>query len=131
MKTACKLTWRKLAAAGFVAVTVTGLVSAARILQRPKTVIQVVTIKWTSEAAPEHRRAALEGIEKVAGTAPGVRNLWLRALRVQPRDFMTAYAIEFEDAGSADRFQSLPAYDQWKKTYLPFIDETRIQEITN
>jgi hypothetical protein len=94
-------------------------------------VIQVVTIKWTAEAAPELRRAAVEGVEKMAVEIPGVRNLWLRTIRVQPRDFMTAFAIEFEDQASAERYARHPAHDAWNKTFLPIIEESRIQQVTN
>lgn len=108
-----------------------GWAAAAKIYGRPKTVLQVVTIKWTSEAAPEQRKAALEELQKAAAAAPGLRNLWLRALRVQPRDFMTAYAIEFDDTASAERFPATPAYEQWKKHYLPLIEESHTQQLTN
>lgn len=123
--------WVPLAAAPAAVLLLAGWAAAAKIYGRPKTVLQVVTIKWTSEAAPEQRRAALEELEKAAAAAPGVRNLWLRALRVQPRDFMSAYAIEFEDAPSAERFPATQAYEQWKKHYLPLIEESHTQQLTN
>lgn len=127
--------WReaayKVAAGVALAAVAAGLAGAGRAPERPKTVIQVVTIKWSGEAAPEHRKAALEDLEKAAAATPGVRNLWLRAVRVQPRDFMTAYAIEFDDLPSAERFSSTPAYEQWRKRYLPYIEESRTQQVTN
>ncbi len=103
----------------------------AREYQKPKTVIQVVIIKWAAGAAPELRRAAVEALEKAAAEAPGVARIWLRALRVQPRDFMSAFALEFEDQAAADRFARHPAYEAWTKTYLPIIEESRIQQVTN
>ena len=105
--------------------------SGARALQKPKTVLQLVTIKWTGEAAPEVRRAALDGIEKLAMEIPGVQSVWLRTLRTQPRDFMTAFALEFEDQAAADRFARHPAHEAWSKTYLPVIEESRVQQVTN
>ena len=108
-----------------------GFAAGTRAVQKPKTVVQVVTLKWAADAAPEQRRAALEGMEKVASEFPGVRNIWLRTIRVQPRDFMTAFAIEFEDAQSAERFARQPAYELWNKTYLPVIEESRSQQVTN
>jgi len=119
-----------LAAAG-IALFGAGLLAGARAVQKPRTVIEVVTIKWAPDAAPESRRAALEGVEKMATEIPGVRNLWLRTLRVQPRDFMTAYAIEFEDAAAAERYARQPSHDAWNKSYLPIIEESRIQQVTN
>jgi len=108
-----------------------GFAAGARAVQKPKTVVQVVTLKWAADAAPELRRAALEGMEKVASEFPGARNIWLRTVRIQPRDFMTAFAIEFEDLPSAERFARHPAYELWNKTYLPVIEESRSQQVTN
>ena len=106
-------------------------VTGARTYQKPKTVIQVVTIRWTADAAPEQRRAALEGVDKLAADFPGVRNVWLRPLRLQPRDFMSAYAIEFDDQAAAERFARLPAHETWNKSFLPLIEESRTQQLTN
>jgi hypothetical protein len=106
-------------------------VTGARTYQKPKTVIQVVTIRWTADAAPEQRRAALEGVDKLAADFPGVRNVWLRPLRLQPRDFMSAYAIEFDDQAAAERFAKLPAHEAWNKSFLPLIEESRTQQLTN
>ena len=108
-----------------------GVLAGAAAFQKPKTVIEVITIKWTAEAAPELRRAALEGLERIAHEIPGVRNIWLRTLRVQPRDFMTAFAIEFDDQAAAERFARHPAQEAWMKTYLPLIEESRLQQVTN
>ncbi len=106
-------------------------VTGARTYQKPKTVVQVVTIRWTADAAPEQRRAALEGVDKLAADFPGVRNVWLRPLRLQPRDFMSAYAIEFDDLAAAERFAKLPAHEAWNRSFLPLIEESRTQQLTN
>ena len=107
------------------------VLAGARAYQKPKTVIQVMTIKWAAGAAPELRRAAIEGVEKTAAEVPGVERIWLRTLRVQPRDFMSAFALEFEDQAAADRFARHPAHEAWGKTYLSIIEESRIQQVTN
>ena len=108
-----------------------GVLAGAKMYQKPKTVIQVVTIRWSADAAPEMRRAAIEGVEKAAAEIPGVKNVWLRPIRVQPRDFMSAFAIEFEDQAWADRFARHPAHEAWNKSFLPVIEESRTQQITN
>jgi hypothetical protein len=105
--------------------------AGARAYQKPKTVIQVVTIKWAADAAPELRRAAIEDVAKTAAEIPGVERVWLRTLRVQPRDFMSAFALEFEDQAAADRYARHPAHEAWNKTYLPIIEESRIQQVGN
>lgn len=108
-----------------------GAIAASKVLSRPKTVIQVVTIRWTSSASPELRRAALEGVEKLASEVPGVVGIWMRPLRVQPRDFMSAYALEFEDQAAAERYARHPAHDAWNKAFLYLVDESRTQQVTN
>ncbi len=108
-----------------------GVAAAARTYQKPKTVIEVVTIRWAAEAAPEQRRAALEGVDKMAAEVPGVKNVWLRPLRLQPRDFMSGFAIEFDDQAAAERFSKHPAHDAWNKAFLPLIEESRTQQFSN
>jgi len=117
--------------AAALALFAAGMLTGARTYQKPKTVVEVVSIKWTADAAPELRRAALEGVEKMAAEIPGVRTLWLRTLRVQPRDFMTAFAIEFDDQAAADRFARHPLHEAWSKSFLPVMEESRIQQVTN
>jgi hypothetical protein len=107
------------------------VVAGARAYQKPKTVIQVVTIKWAADAAPELRRSAIEDVEKTVAVIPGIERVWLRTLRVQPRDFMSGFALEFEDQAAADRYARHPAHEAWIKTYLPIIEESRIQQVTN
>jgi len=105
--------------------------AASRAAQKPRTVLQVVTIRWSANASPELRRAALEGIEKMAAETPGVQGVWMRPLRVQPRDFMSAYALEFEDQVAAERFARSPAHESWNKSFLALGDESRTQILTN
>lgn len=108
-----------------------GRAAASRAVQKPRTVLQVVTIRWAAGASPELRRAALEGIEKLAAETPGVQGIWMRPLRVQPRDFMSAYALEFEDQAAAERFARSPAHEVWNKAFLSLVDESRTQILTN
>jgi hypothetical protein len=117
--------------AAALAILGVGAITGARTYQKPKTVIQVVAIRWTADAAPEQRRAALDGMDKLAAEFPGVRNVWLRPLHLQPRDFMSAYAIEFDDQAAAERFAKLPAHETWNKSFLPLIEESRTQQLTN
>lgn len=105
--------------------------AGSRAVQKPRTVLQVVTIRWSASASPELRRAALDSIEKMAAETPGVQGIWMRPLRVQPRDFMGAYALEFEDQAAAERFARSPAHESWNKSFLALVDESRTQILTN
>jgi len=54
---------------------------------RPTSIIHLSTGEWTSESTPEQRQAAIDGIKTMAGEIRGIKNIWIKAIRVQPREF--------------------------------------------
>ena len=125
-------TWKMAAAvAAAMALFGSGILVGANKYGKPATVLHVVTAKWTAEATPEQRQAAIEGVEKMAAEIPGIKNIWLKPVRVQPRDYNAVFAIEFEDQAAADRYAKHPAHDAWNKIYLPVRAESRSQQVTN
>jgi hypothetical protein len=120
-----------LAALLLAAVFGAGVLVGANRYGKPKSVIQLVTIKWAADATPEQREAVLQGVERMAGEIPGVRNVWLRPLHLEPRDFTAAFAIEFQDQAAADRFAKHPLHEAWSKTSLLVREEMRSQQLTN
>jgi hypothetical protein len=64
----------------------------------PKTVLHAVAGKWKADATDEQKKAAMDGLKTMLGQLPGVKNVWLKADRVQPREYHYAFAIEFENA---------------------------------
>ena len=97
----------------------------------PKSVIHVSVIKWKPEATEAQKAQAIEGIHQMAATIPGIKNIWLKADRVQPRDYHTAFAIEFESRAAADAYVDHPAHRDWEKIYLPIRAESRNIQMTN
>jgi hypothetical protein len=108
-----------------------GFLAGANTFEKPKSIIHFVAIKWTAESTPEQRKAAIEGVEKMASEIPGIKRIWVKPIRVQPRDFTGALAIEFEDQAAADRYAKHPAHDAWYKIYIPVRDESRSFQVTN
>lgn len=108
-----------------------GYLSGANAYQKPKSIIHLVTIKWTEDSTPEQRKSVIDGVEKMAAEIPGIKNIWLKPIRVQPRDYNAVFAIEFEDQAAADRYAKHPAHDAWNKIYLPIHGESRSQQVTN
>ena len=98
---------------------------------KPKSIVHLVTIKWTEESTPEQRKAAIDGVEKMAAEIQGIKNVWLKPVRVQPQEFNAVFAIEFEDQAAADRYVKHPAHEAWNKIYLPVREESRSQQVTN
>ncbi|HXE74177.1 MAG TPA: Dabb family protein [Candidatus Xenobia bacterium] len=97
----------------------------------PKTVLHVVTGKWKAEATDEQKKAALDGLRTMLGQLPGVKNVWLKADRIQPREYNYAFAIEFENRAAADAYANHPAHEEWYKVYQPIREESRSQQLTN
>ena len=60
-----------------------GLMVAANHYGKPKSVIHVVTVKWKEGTTPEQKNAAVKAVEKVAESYPGIKNIWVRTLKVQ------------------------------------------------
>ena len=97
----------------------------------PKTVLHVVAGKWKAYATDEQKKAALDALKTMLGQLPGVKNVWLKADRVQPREYNYAFAIEFESREAADAYANHPAHDEWYKVYQPIREESRSQQLTN
>jgi hypothetical protein len=108
----------------------------------PKSIVHVVTILWKEDSTPAQREAAIEGVRKMAGAIPGIRNVWLKPLKVQGtgpaskdgkpgRPYDTAFVIEFADQAAADRYVDHPAHVEWNKIYLPIREVSTSHQITN
>jgi len=80
---------------------------------QPKTVLHVVALKWKADATDEQKQKAIDGIKEMAATIPGIKNIWLKTDRVQPREYSAAFAIEFENRAAADAYAEHPAHEAW------------------
>src|SRR5262249_32292434 len=58
---------------------------AANKYSAPHSIVHVVTILWKEDSTPEQRQAALDGVKKMAGEIPGIKNVWIKATKVQGR----------------------------------------------
>lgn len=114
-----------------VAVFGAGLSIAANKYGTPSSIVHVVTIKWKADSTPEQRTEALEGVKKMAAEIPGIKNVWIKATKVQPREYNAAFVIEFEDKAAADRYVDHPAHRAWEKGYLAIREESTSHQITN
>ena len=97
----------------------------------PKSVVHVVIVKWRADATEEQKQKAIEGVQTMAAAIPGIKNVWLKADRIQPREFHTAFALEFEDRAAAGAYGEHPAHEEWYKIYIPIREESRSIQVTN
>jgi hypothetical protein len=125
------------AAKGFAAVIAAlalfagGYVAGQNRFGQPKTIIHVVEIKWLPGVSEEQKTRVLDGVKEVAARVPGVKNVWLKADRLEPRDFNAAFAIEFRDRAAADAYAESSLHDSWDKQYVPLRAASVSIQVTN
>jgi len=115
---------------------------AANKFAAPHSIIHVVTILWKEDSTAEQQQASLEGVKKMAADIPGIRNVWIKTIKVQGsgkagkdgkpgRPYDAAFVIEFADQAAADRYVDHPAHLEWNKKYLAIREESTSHQITN
>ena len=118
-------------AAAALALLGAGMLYAA--LNKPQTVIHVVTVKWKDGTTEEQIQNALKGVEKLAQEYPGIRNVWTRSIKVQgPETGVThAFVMEFASEKALAEYAESEYQREFYKVYLPIRDQTRTFDITN
>jgi Stress responsive A/B Barrel Domain len=108
-----------------------GYVAGQNRVGQPKTIIHVVEVKWLPGVTDAQKERVLEGIKEVAAKTPGVKNVWLKADRLEPRDFNAAFAIEFQNRDAADAYAESAAHESWDKQYVPLREASVSIQVTN
>jgi hypothetical protein len=137
--------WKGWAAAALLLALGAGLQAAANKYGKPKTVLHVVTLYYRDGTTEEQKQAVLEGVEKMAAEIPGVRNIWLKPMKVQGtraerqadgsfrmRPMTDAFVIEFENEAAFKAYEDHPAHRAWADNiYLPIRGYSYTHDITN
>jgi hypothetical protein len=97
----------------------------------PKTIIHVSVIQWKDGVTAADKKRVLDGVKDMAAKVPGIRNVWTRALRVQPEGYHDAFVIEFENQAAADRYAKDPAHDAWTEELSKIREASISPQITN
>lgn len=108
-----------------------GALVAANKYGKPTSVIHVVTVKWKAGTTPEQINAALAGVEKVAANYPGVKNVWIKTLKVQGQGYNNAFVMEFASEDALKKYTDSEAQKEWYKVYLPIREVSTTHDITN
>lgn len=98
---------------------------------QPHTIIHISLIKWKAGVSDADKQKALDGVKDVAAQIPGVKNVWLKAERMQPRDYNDAFAIEFENREAADKYAESPVHEKWSKEFLAIRESSISPQISN
>ena len=97
----------------------------------PTTIIHVSLIQWKAGASDADKKKALEGVKEMAGKIPGIRNVWIKARRIQPEGYHDAFVIEFESQAAADRYAKDPVHDAWTEAFMAIREASISPQITN
>lgn len=95
----------------------------------PSTVIHHVTLKWKEGVSDADKQKALDGLKEIASTSPGVKNLWMKSLKIQPREYSQTFVIEFENEAALKAYAEHPKKKEWDDFYYS-IRETSLNSVT-
>ncbi len=108
-----------------------GYVTAQNKFGTPSTIIHISLIQWKAGVSDADKQKALDGVKEMAGKIPGIKNVWLKATRMQPRDYHAAFVIEFENRAAAEAYAEHPLHEQWSKFFLSIREASISPQISN
>ena len=97
----------------------------------PKTIIHISIIQWKEGVSDADKKRVLDGVKEMAAKIPGMKNVWTKAIRVQPQGYHDAFAIEFENQAAADRYAKDPVHDTWTEAFAKVREGSISPQITN
>ena len=97
----------------------------------PKTIVHVSIIQWKAGVSAADKKQVLDGVKEMAAKIPGMKNVWTKALRVQPEGYHDAFVIEFENQAAADRYAKDPVHDAWTESFAKVREASISPQITN
>jgi len=104
-----------------------GLLIGQSKIEKPSSVIHVVTLDWKADAKPEQIKAALDGVANM--NYPGLKRVWLRSIKSQTKQ--AAFAMEFESEKALEDYAGSAAQKTWYELYLPIREASVTSDITN
>ncbi len=107
------------------------LVVAQNKFGQPKTVIHLVIYKWKDGVSDADKQKALDSIKDMAAKIPGIKNVWLKPVRTQPRDYSGVFAIEFVSLEAAADYAEHPEHEKWSKAWQEFREASLSEQVTN
>jgi hypothetical protein len=108
-----------------------GSVAAQNRFGQPTTVIHFVVYKWKNTTSQDDKDKALSGLKTLAAQIPGVKNIWLKTLRNQIRDFDGVYAIEFAGQEAAADYAESPKHETWRKRWEELRENSLSFQVSN
>lgn len=106
-------------------------VAAQNKFAQPKTVIHIVIYKWKDGLSDTDKQKALDSIKDMAAKIPGIKNVWLKPVRTQPREYSGVFAIEFVSLEAAADYAEHPEHEKWSKAWQELRETSLSEQVTN
>ena len=106
-----------------------GAVAFAEV-KSPSTVIHHVTLKWKEGVSDADKQKAMDGIKGILAEIPGALNLWVKTIKVQPKEYSQTFVIEFENEAALKAYGEHPKKKEWDDFYYN-IRETSLNSVTS
>lgn len=106
-----------------------GVLFGTHHVEKPKSVIHVVTLDWADGASEADIQKALDGVETLAAEYDGITRVWLRSIKSQTKD--AAFVMEFKDEKALEDYAGSAAQKKWYEVYLPVRGGSVTSDITN
>ncbi len=101
----------------------------------PSTILSISMLKFREGLSETQKQQAIDaikdGIRKMAAEIPGIKNVWLKPSRMQPRDYDYAFVIEFVNREAAENYVDHPAHEAWSKQLQTIREASISPQITN
>jgi hypothetical protein len=110
---------------------VAGYAAAQVRFGQPKTVLQISIIKFNEGVTDAQEQHVLDGVKVMAARIPGIKNIWLKVARMEPRDFDAVVVIEFVDRAAADRYAESPIHEAWSRELQSVRANSISPQVTN
>lgn len=112
-----------------VALFTSGVVIGAQGVERPSSVIHVVTLDWAEGSTKEDQQKALDGVAQLAADYDGITRVWLRSIKSQTKE--AAFVMEFKDEQALEDYAGSDAQAKWYEVYKPARGRSVTSDITN
>ena len=99
-------------------------------VEKPTSVIHVVTVKWADGATEAQIKAALDGVVKLGESYDGISRVWIRSIKAQG-DPTHAFVMEFVSEQALKDYAGSDAQKEWYKVYMPARGFSITSDITN
>lgn len=102
----------------------------------PSSVIHVVTVAWKEGTTPEQIQAALDGVKALPAAFPGIKRVWVKAIKVQNAPGTTVprthvFVMEFASEQALKEYSGSDAQKKWYEVYTNIRGQSTTHDITN